>query len=162
MTNTRKTVLLLLMLVTLLAAQPVRDNEKKSVFGRDCERLSVELKLTAEQEKKLDELKVKSHKKAIDLQADIQKKQIDKRSAIESEDFTTAKRLVSEIFDIKKELVNQKLAQHEEMLKVLTADQKKQFNQMKKTGHGRMHRHGKFSKKHNGMNLGRSLNDWDE
>lgn len=110
-----------------------------------------ELKLTEDQQKKMDEMHLKFQKSAIDQRAVIQKKSIDKRQAMQNEDFIVAKKLTAELFDLKKDMANQKINQHEEMLKILTPEQKAKLKTLHKEAPMKMGRRG-MQKHHKGMN----------
>lgn len=147
MKNLKTTLTLILIIIAGLVAQPnlgagnmAGCNDKESRMGLS------ELKLTEDQQKKMDEMHLKFQKAAIDQHAAIQKKAMDKHQAIQNEDFTAAKKLTSELFDLKEELAKQRISQHEEMSKILTAEQKAKFKELRNERRGKMHRHGKMSK----------------
>ena len=154
MKQLKKIAALILITAALLSAQPFG-----GMGGRGFSRITEELNLTAEQEKKFDELHVKFEKNAIDQQADIRKKMLDEKTAMQNEDFTSAKKIVSELFALKEDAAKQRITNHEEMLKLLTPEQKEKFKALQKERHNRggMHKKGNRGGKHGNYGSGKQM-----
>ncbi len=122
MKNLKTAITLILIIIAGLVAEPNfgAGNMANCNTGMHNGRHSImsELNLTADQQKKMDEMHLKFQKLNIDKHAVIQKKAIDKQQAMRNEDFTAAKKLTAELFDLKAELANQRIEQHEEMSKI--------------------------------------------
>ncbi len=83
-----------------------------------------QLKLTADQEKKMDVLKADHQKEMIKFRADLKTKEIDKRQALKNEDYTTAKKITSEIAKIEESIALKRIDMHKAISDLLTKEQK--------------------------------------
>lgn len=150
MKQLKKNVLILIIAAGLVAQPNFYEGKMEhNEAGMNKHKMMSELKLTDEQQKKMDELHLKFQKTAIDQKAAIQKKEIDKRQAMQNEEFILAKKLTTELFDLKEEIVKQQITQHEEMLKILTPEQKQKFKESGRDGFNKMSKgkHGRGFKK---------------
>lgn len=151
MKNLKTTITLILIIIAGLVAEPNFGAGKMANCNAGTHQtrrhnIMTELNLTADQQKKMDEMHLKFQKSDIDKHAVIQKKAIDKQQAMRNEDFATAKKLTTELFDLKAELANQRIEQHEEMSKILTAEQKAKFKELRDDRRGEMHKKGKMKR----------------
>lgn len=144
MKQLKSTITLILIVASVLMARPnfQGGNRGTCEMGIGRHNPMSELGLTEDQQKKMDEMHLKFQKSAIDQHAAIQKKSIDKRQAMQNDDFIVAKKLTNELFDLKKEMAVQKISQHEEMLKILTPEQKTKLKTLHREGHGKMGKRG--------------------
>lgn len=117
-----------------------------------------EMNLTETQQKKLDELRLSHQKSMNTVDAEIQNLQLDINKAIQNEDFANAKKLTQQLYDKKMNRANVQIDHKENVMKQLTAEQKKMFSEdfMRMMGiEGRMGYYGMHSDRHPGM-MGRT------
>ncbi len=97
-----------------------------------------DLKLTPEQQKKIDTLK-DEHKKYMNLkEAALQNLRIDKQNAMQAEDYAKVKSLNKNISDLELEIANKQADHHQAMMKELTPEQKQKFKDMMGPKHKQM------------------------
>jgi Spy/CpxP family protein refolding chaperone len=95
-----------------------------------------ELKLTPEQQKKIDALR-DEHKKYLNLkEATLQNLRIDKQNAMQTEDYAKVKTLNKNISDLELEIANKQVDHHQAMMKELTPEQKELLKQHMGNGMG--------------------------
>jgi len=130
--------LALVLLGTLLFAQKGDKNmnmtkEKPMMHGKnmDCDegpgRMMDELKLSSEQQKKLEAGKIEFEKQKNIMQAEIENMHIDMRVVLKNGDFAKARNLIKAISDKKLAMANARLDHFESVLKELNAEQKEIF-----------------------------------
>jgi len=83
-----------------------------------------ELKLTDKQKDDIEKLRVNHRKEVIVIQSEIKTRNIDKMQALENADFAKAKSLTKEIFDRQSVIAQKRIELHENIYKLLTAEQK--------------------------------------
>jgi len=129
---TRHCILLLAVLLfpPLLSAQP-RPDLRKDLEG---------LELTAEQQKKIKDIVRAQRKQMIDLRASIQKKRIDLRAITDSEtpDRRAFENLSKEIADIQLQQRLLLFDSRNDILKILTPEQRQQWKEIRSTGSDRL------------------------
>jgi Spy/CpxP family protein refolding chaperone len=83
-----------------------------------------ELKLTDKQKDDIEKLRVNHRKEVIVIQSEIKTRNIDKMQALENADFAKAKTISKEIFDRQSQIAQKRIELHENIYKLLTAEQK--------------------------------------
>ena len=129
-----KTMMLMMFLTQASMGGPIGDPMEFSWGILRGKRVVSELKLTAEQQKKIADIHYNYSKKIVDLRAEIQKKAIDLNKIIESEDFTRnqIEPLVKEIANLEAELRMNRIMELKEMRNVLTSEQREKLRELLK------------------------------
>lgn len=104
-----------------------------------------ELKLTADQIKKIDEIRDNHRKEMIQLNADLEKKRIDEKNAVINEKYADAKKISKEINALHGTISEKRIDLIENIGKQLTAEQKEVLKAK------RMERPGMHKGMHQGM-----------
>lgn len=99
------------------------------------ETLCEELDLTDKQKEKLEDLKDSRKKFMIVSRSDIKLLEIDRRNAMKDKDFKSAKKLTQDIFKLKQEMAINKIEQDEKRWNVLTPEQQKKADELRKAHH---------------------------
>lgn len=109
--------------------------EMKGPMNNYWDRMS-ELKLTPEQQQKIDNLR-DEHKKYLNLkEANLQNMRIDKQNAMQAEDYAKVKTLNKNISDLELEIANKQIDHHQAMMKELTQEQKDMMKKFMGKGMG--------------------------
>lgn len=134
-------ILLALMLVGILAAQPwhcqspIHNEQHHKRMDRNDKpnmmmRIMQELELSDSQLDKLKEQRVAMEKEKISIRAEIKKLRIDEKVARQEFDFDKLNKLNDSICDLEKELKSKHIDNMEKCWNILTEDQKKQAQEL--------------------------------
>jgi len=94
-----------------------------------------ELDLTDKQKEQLEDLRDSRQKFMIVQKSDIKLLEIDRRNAMKDKDFKLAKKLTQDIFKIKQEIAISKIEQDERRWNILTPEQQKKAEELRKEHH---------------------------
>jgi Spy/CpxP family protein refolding chaperone len=144
---------LMLLVTTLISAQPNMgsNNQKGDKKGRqgnmqqgECQRqdrMFVYLELTAEQQTKIDALKLDHQKKVLPLKNELNEKnaRMNTLQTAEIADMKAINSLIDEMGAIKTKMTKEKATHHQEIRKILTEEQRIKFDmhQGNRGGHGK-------------------------
>jgi len=129
-----KTLILMMFLTQAPMGGPVEDPMEFSWGILRDKRVAAELKLTADQQKKIADIHYNYSKKIVELRAEIQKRAIDLNKIIESDDFTRnqIEPIIKEIANLEAELRMNRIMELKEMRNVLTLEQREKLRELLK------------------------------
>lgn len=101
-----------------------------------------ELDLSAEQQEKINDARVKMHKAIIPIESAIKLLHIDQKEAYKNENFNSAKKVMKAIFAKKQEIAILRINHKESISKILTTEQKEKLKTLPRKFMNRNNRKG--------------------
>ena len=107
---------------------------KEGMQPQNMQGMMEQMKLTPQQKKQLEALKITHEKYMNTKMADMQNLKLDHMNAMQAEDFVTAKKVNASISELQLSIDNANVDHMTELLKIFTPEQKEMFKAMHKQG----------------------------